>query len=79
MFQKDLNLSHAGFLVSEAQSYTAGLGIWQATLPRPCYQAARKATILLDAPALNRHPKALAEFANRIFCFYDMQGELEAG
>ena len=39
-------------------------------------QASREATILLYAPALDRHLEAMAEFADRVFCFYDMQGEL---
>jgi len=25
---------------------------------------------------LDRHLEAMAEFADRVFCFYDMQGEL---
>jgi hypothetical protein len=39
-------------------------------------QASREATILLYAPALDRHLEAMAEFADRVFCFYDMQREL---
>jgi len=39
-------------------------------------QASREATILLYAPALDRHLEAIAEYADRVFCFYDMQGEL---
>jgi hypothetical protein len=39
-------------------------------------QASREATILLYVPALDRQLEAMAEFANRVFCFYDMQ---EAG
>jgi len=31
--------------------------------------------ILLYAPALDRHIEAMAEFADRVFCFYDMQGQ----
>jgi len=34
----------------------------------------REATILLYAPALDRHLEAMAELADRVFCFYDMQG-----
>jgi len=37
-------------------------------------QASREATILLYAPVLDRHLEAMAEFADRVFCFYDMQG-----
>jgi hypothetical protein len=37
-------------------------------------QASREATLLLYAPALDRHLEAMAEFADRVFCFYDMQG-----
>jgi hypothetical protein len=37
-------------------------------------QASREATILLYAPALDRHLEAMAELADRVFCFYDMQG-----
>jgi len=37
-------------------------------------QASKGATILLYAPALDRHLEAIAEFADRIFCFYGMQG-----
>jgi hypothetical protein len=32
--------------------------------------------ILLHAPALDRHLEAMAEFADWVFCFCDMQGEL---
>jgi len=39
-------------------------------------QASREATILLYAPALDRHLEAMAELADRVFCFYDMQREL---
>ena len=39
-------------------------------------QASREATILLYAPALDRHLEAMAEYADRVFCSYDMQGEL---
>jgi hypothetical protein len=31
---------------------------------------------LLYAPAPDRHLEAMAEYADRVFCFYDMQGEL---
>jgi hypothetical protein len=37
-------------------------------------QAPREATILLYAPVLDRHLEAMAEFADRVFCFSDMQG-----
>jgi hypothetical protein len=37
-------------------------------------QASREATILLYASALDRHLEAMAENADRVFCFYDMQG-----
>jgi hypothetical protein len=37
-------------------------------------QASREATILLYAPALDRHLEAMAEYADRVFCFYDMHG-----
>jgi allantoicase len=30
--------------------------------------------ILPCAPALDRHLEAMAEYADRVFCFYDMQG-----
>jgi hypothetical protein len=42
-------------------------------------QASREATILLYAPALDRHLEAMAEYADRVFCFYDMQRELGLG
>jgi len=35
-------------------------------------QESRDATILLYAPALDRHLEAMAELADRVFCFYDM-------
>ena len=38
-------------------------------------QASREATILLYAPALDRHPDAMAELADRVFCFYVLQGD----
>ena len=38
-------------------------------------QASRKATILLYAPVLDRHLEAMAELADRIFCFYDLEGQ----
>jgi len=37
-------------------------------------QASREAIILLNAPALDRHLEAMAELADRIFCFYDVEG-----
>ena len=37
-------------------------------------QASRKATTLLYAPVLDRHLEAMVELADRVFCFYDMQG-----
>jgi hypothetical protein len=36
-------------------------------------QTPREATILLYAPALDRHLEAMAEYADRVFCFCDMQ------
>jgi hypothetical protein len=39
-------------------------------------RASREATLLLYAPALDRHLEVMAEYADRVFCFYDMQGEL---
>jgi len=41
---------------------------------RAMKQASREATILLYAPLLDRHLEAMAEFADRVFCFYDIQG-----
>jgi hypothetical protein len=38
-------------------------------------QASREAPLLLYAPALDRHPEAMAEYADRVFCFYDMHGQ----
>ena len=38
-------------------------------------QASKEATILLYAPVLDRHLEAMAELADRVFCFYDMQGQ----
>jgi hypothetical protein len=32
-------------------------------------QASREATILMYAPAFDRHLEAMAEFADRVFCF----------
>jgi hypothetical protein len=37
-------------------------------------QASREATIPLYAPVLDRHLEVMAEFADRVFCFYDMEG-----
>jgi hypothetical protein len=37
-------------------------------------QASREATIVLYAPTLDRQLESMAEFANRVFCFYDTQG-----
>ena len=37
-------------------------------------EASREATILLYAPTLDRHLEAMAEYADRVFYFYDMQG-----
>jgi len=39
-------------------------------------QASREATILLYAPALDGHLEAMAELADRVSHFYDMQREL---
>jgi hypothetical protein len=36
-------------------------------------QALREATILLYAPALDRYLEAMAEYADWLFCFDDMQ------
>jgi hypothetical protein len=38
-------------------------------------QASTEATILLYATVLGRHLEAMAELADRVFCFYDMQGQ----
>jgi hypothetical protein len=38
-------------------------------------RASREATILRYAPALDRHLEAMAELADRVFCFFDMQGQ----
>jgi hypothetical protein len=38
-------------------------------------QASMEATILLYAPVLDRHLEAMAEYADRVFCFYYTQGE----
>jgi hypothetical protein len=35
---------------------------------------ASRGGILLYAPVLDQHLEAMAEFADRVFCFYDMQG-----
>jgi len=35
----------------------------------------REATILLYAPVLDRHLEVITEYADRIFCSYDMQGQ----
>jgi len=43
-------------------------------LPRPLSRLSREATILLYATVLDRHLEAMAEFADRVFCYYDMQG-----
>jgi hypothetical protein len=37
-------------------------------------QASKEATILPYAPILDRLLEAIAEFADRVFCFYDKQG-----
>jgi hypothetical protein len=36
-------------------------------------QASR--SILMYALVLDRHLEAMAEYADRVFCFYDMQGD----
>jgi len=36
---------------------------------------ASRGCILLYAPVLDRHLEAMAELADRVFCFYDMQGQ----
>jgi hypothetical protein len=36
-------------------------------------QASREATIFLYAPVLDRHMEPMAELADRVFCFCDMQ------
>jgi hypothetical protein len=35
----------------------------------------REMTILLYSPVFDRHLEAMAEFADRVSCFYDMQGQ----
>jgi hypothetical protein len=37
-------------------------------------QASREATILLYSPVLDRHLETMAEYADRVFYFYDVQG-----
>ena len=37
---------------------------------------ASRGGILLYAPALDRHLETMAEYADRVFCFYDVQGAL---
>jgi hypothetical protein len=39
-------------------------------------QASREATILLYTPALDRHLEAMAEYADRVFCFYNILDSL---
>jgi hypothetical protein len=40
-------------------------------------QASREATILLYASELDRHLEPIAEIADRVFCFCNMQGSGE--
>jgi len=68
-----LEENHHSFLIVELRAYerardTAG------HVAQAMKQASREATILLYAPALDRHLEAMAELADRVFCFYDMQG-----
>jgi hypothetical protein len=37
-------------------------------------QASREKTIHLYAPELDHHLEAMAEYDDRVFCFFDMQG-----
>jgi len=40
----------------------------------PGHEAGLSGVILLYASALDRHLEVMAELADRVFCFYDMQG-----
>jgi len=67
-----LEENHHSFLIGEHRAHerprdTAG------HVAQALKQASREATILLYAPKLDRHLEAMAEFADRVFCIYDMQ------
>jgi len=40
----------------------------------PGHEAGLSGVILLYAPALDRHLENMTELADRVFCFYDMEG-----
>jgi hypothetical protein len=69
-----LEENHHPFLIVERRAYERARDM-AGHVAQAMKQASREATILLYAPALDRHLEAMAELADRVFCFYDMQGQ----
>jgi hypothetical protein len=69
-----LEENHHSFLIVEHRAHEKARDM-AGHVAQAMKQASREATILLYAPTLDRHLEAMAEYADRVFCFYDMQGE----
>jgi len=66
-----LEENHHPFLIVEHRRYERARDM-AGHVAQVLKQASREATILMCAPALDRQPEAMVEFADRVFCFYDM-------
>ena len=73
LFLSILEENHHTFLIVEHRRYERARDM-AGPVAQAMKQALREETILLYAPVLDRHLEAMAEFADRVFCFYDMQG-----
>jgi len=69
-----LEENHHPFLIVERRAYERARDM-AGHVAQAMKQASREATILQYAPVLDRHLEAMAELADRVFCFYDMQGQ----
>jgi hypothetical protein len=68
-----LEENHHSFLIVEHRAHERARDM-AGRVAHALKQASREATNLLYAPALDRHLETMAELADRVFCFYDMQG-----
>jgi len=67
-----LEENHHSFLIVEHRASERARDM-AGSVAQALKQASREATILLYAPVLDRHLDAMAEVANQLFCFYNMQ------
>jgi len=75
LFLSILEENHHLILIVEHRAYERARDM-AAHVAQAMKQASRETTILLYAPALDRHLEAMAELADRVFCFNDMRGAL---